>query len=377
MRGRFFAPLLALLCLWAVACCSPRRAPAQADPLTADSIRAVPVHRFDFESDPPDDPTLTPEELSGIAWIGDDRYLAVGDAHAALHRLTIRVDPRTGRVLSAEIAGAIPLRDESGARVPEPAMAEDREALAYDPAREEVWVANEHTGTDKRRPSIARHRVSDGRATALLRMNADSVLSVFDRARSNRGFESLARASDGTVWTANEDALRIDGPIGGRTEGGVVRLQRLDAEMIPGAQHAYRVDPWSMRIRSPGLLSGREISGLSELVALPGGRLLALERALCGDRGGVATLRSRLYLVDVSGATDVSAREFRSGLAGKSYVAARKVLLWQETWGLTNSNFEAMTLGPTLEDGSRLLILLADNNAGTSQALFTMRMSGR
>ena len=357
--------------------CAARSAPANADPLATDSIRARPVHRFDFESQTGDDPALVPEELSGIVWLGDDRYLAVGDAHAALHRLTIRVDPRTGAVLSAETSDAMPLRDESGSRIPEPAMAEDREAIALDPGRGEVWIANEQTLADKSQPSIEGYHLADGRRIGLVRCDSDSLLGVFAHTRPNRDFESLARAPDGSgYWTANEDALAIDGPATSGSASGAVRLQRLDAEMRPGAQFAYRVDPWTASIRSPMLLAGREVSGLSELVALPGGRLLALERAFSGDARGNANLRSRLYLVDPAGATDVSREPLRSGLAGKSYVPARKALLWQENWGLTNSNFEGMTLGPALEDGSRLLVLIADNNAGTGQAVFTIRLLG-
>jgi hypothetical protein len=377
MRLGIFLALLACIELTVWGGCAARSAPAHADPLAADSIRARPVHRFDFESQAGDDPTLTPEELSGIVWLGDDRYLAVGDAHAAIHRLTIRVDPRTGAVLSAEMGDAMPLRDESGSRIPEPAMAEDREGFALDAGRGEVWIANEQTLADKSLPSIEGYRFTDGRRARLVRCDTDSVLAVFAHTRPNRDFESLARSPDGSgFWTANEDALVIDGPATSGSVSGVVRLQRLDSEMRSGAQFAYLVDPWRASIRSPMILAGREVSGLSELIALPGGRLLALERAFAGDIGGNASLRSRLYLVDPTGATDVSREPLRSGLAGKSYVPARKALLWQELWGLTNSNFEGMTLGPTLADGSRLLVLIADNNAGTSQALFTIRLTG-
>jgi hypothetical protein len=377
MRPGVLLALLACIEVAVWAGCAARGAPAHADPLATDSIRAHPVHRFDFESQAGDDPTLVPEELSGIVWMGDDRYLAVGDAHAAIHRLTIRVNPRTGAILSAQTGDAMPLRDESGSRIPEPAMAEDREGIALDPGRGEVWIANEQTLADKSMPSIEGYRLEDGRRIALVRCDSDSVLAVFAHTRPNRDFESLARSPDDSgYWTANEDALTIDGPAATASASGIVRLQRLDSAMRPGAQFAYRVDPWTASIRSPMLLAGREVSGLSELIALPGGRLLALERAFSGDVRGMANLRSRLYLVDPTGATNVSREPLRSGLAGKSFVPARKALLWQENWGLTNSNFEGMTLGPTLEDGSRLLVLIADNNAGTMQALFTIRLTG-
>ena len=342
------------------------------NPIAAESMRAVPVRRFDFESPATDDPTLAAEELSGLAPIRGDEYIAVSDAHAVVHRINIRIDPKTGAVVAATIGSAIPLTDETGARLREPANAKDREAIVCDPDSDEIWIADERTGKDPKAPSISRHRLTDGVRTALLTCDHDSTLSVFRRIRSNKGFESLALAPDGTLWAANEDVLAVDGTATGRTAPGIVRLLHLDRALRPQAQFAYEVDPWRHPLQTPILLAGQEVSGLSELVALPHGRLLALERSFSGDARGMPTLENRLYLVDPSGATNIA--PFRSGLTGQSYVPAKKFLLWQQDWGLTNSNFEGMALGPTLSDGSRSLILIADNDGGTRQSLFTLRL---
>ena len=348
------------------------------DALSSHALRAVPVGRFDFKSpEPGKDATLTPEELSGIVWIERDRYLTIGDAHAVVHPLTIVTDPRTGAVRSASFEAPLLLCDTSGSRIPEPAMAEDREGIAYDPARHEILIANEQTSADKRWPSIERHS-SDGKTLAVLRADSDPALVPFLHMRPNRGFESLTRAPDGSAfWTANEDALLVDGAAASDSAGAVVRLLELDPDLRPVAQFAYPIDGYPAKIVSPSFLVGKDLSGLSELLALPGGGLLALERSFSGDVGGIASLRSRLYLVDLKGATDVSAPEYRDGLAGKRYTPVKKRLLWEEGWGLSNSNFEGMTLGPELPDGSQLLVLVADNNGGSAQALFTLRLEAR
>jgi hypothetical protein len=368
----FVAGAIALFAGTGGAAESKARATRTRDPLTAATMRAVPVRRFEFESPATDDPTLAAEELSGLAPIRGDEYIAVSDAHAVVHRITIRIDLKTGAVLSAAIGSAVPLADETGARLPEPANAKDREAIVCDPDSGEVWIANERTGKDAKTPSISRHRLADGVRTAFLTCDHDSTLLVFRRIRSNKGFESLALAPDGTLWTANEDALTVDGAAAGRTAPGIVRLQQLDRALRPGPQFAYEVDPWRHPLQSPILLAGQEVSGLSELLALPHGRLLALERSFSGDAHGMPTLENRLYLVDPSAATNIA--PFRSGLAGQSYVPAKKVLLWRQDWGLTNSNFEGMAFGPKLADGSRSLILIADNDGGTRQSLFTLRL---
>ena len=168
----------------------------------------------------------------------------------------------------------------------------------------------------------------------------------------------------------------MDGPPASQSAGGVVRLQKLDDAMHPLAQYAYEVDPYLMRITSPFFLARSDVSGLSEILALEDGRLLALERSFAGDSTGSAGFRNRLYLVDVKGATDVSQGELASGLAGRAYTPARKSLLWELSSGFTNSNFEGMTFGGRLANGDRLLILIADNDTGRSEALYALRLAG-
>lgn len=370
--------LLLTVALSALAVSSACAAKRASDRLASGPLRVVPVGRFDFESpDAGADPTLAPEELSGITWMEGDRYLAIGDAHAVVHPLTIALDHRTGAVQSATFGTPIPLRDASGSRISEPAMAEDREGIALLPERREIRIANEQTGLDKRWPSLERYGMDDGRSRGVLRVDADPALAPFRECRPNKSFEALACAQDGSCWTANEDAATVDGPAAGESSGAVVRLLHLDPDLRPLEQIAYPLDPYGATIRNPSIVAGRELSGVADLAILPGGRLLVLERSFGGDIGGNASLRTRLYLVDRAGATDVSQPEFRAGLQGKRYTPVRKTLLWEESWGLTNSNFEGIALGPELSDGSRAVILVADNNGGPAQSLFTLRLRRR
>jgi hypothetical protein len=146
--------------------------------------------------------------------------------------------------------------------------------------------------------------------------------------------------------------------------------------MHPVAQYAYPIDSYARRIASPFFLVGSDVNGVSDLAALPDGRLLVLERAFSGDDAGAANFRQRIYLVDVTEATDVSRGEPALGLAGRKYVPARKKLLWELNSGFTNSNFEGMCLGGPLENGDQLLLLVCDNDQGRSQALYSLRLAG-
>lgn len=283
--------------------------------------------------------TAGPWELSGLAHAGGDGYYAVGDSGALLVPLAIGVSRATGAVTGVTSGTTVVL-----------AAGVDLEGVAFDPGTGAV-LASDEVG-----PAIRRYDPSSGALVGSL-----SLPSVFSSARSNRSLESLARdAASGALWTANEDTLVPDGPATTVAAGGVVRLQRFDAAGLPSGQWAYRTDAIP-----GGALGGLETSGVVDLLVLPSGELLVLERSLSSLFFG-----ARIYQVDLASATDTGALV---SLAGAGYTAAAKTLLWSAT-GL-GANFEGLALGPQLDDGSSSLLLVADDNGGTGQTLYPLRVS--
>jgi hypothetical protein len=280
------------------------------------------------------------KELSGIAWLDAARYLAVSDEDGSLITLRIAIDPRDGRVQSATVEER---RMLSGSR--------DLEGIAMSADGTRVFVA------DERGPSIREYRLADG-----ARLRTVAVPPPFAALRHNLGFEALARSADGGLWAANEDALAVDGPTTSSDTGAWVRLQRFDAELRPSGQFAYRLDAVGSEMMIPN-----RGTGLSELVALPDGRLLALERAL-----GIGGLRIRLYEVDVGEAADVSRV---ANLSEAKIRPASKRLLWERQ--SPRENYEGAALGPTLADGSRSLLLISDDGHGLTQTLYPLRLRAR
>jgi hypothetical protein len=184
--------------------------------------------------------------------------------------------------------------------------------------------------------------------------------TIFNSDRNNFAFESLTHAVDGeTYWTANEGALSTDGPLADSTQGTTVRLQKFSytgaGVLTIGPQFAYQVDP----IHTSSGPQAR--SGLSDLIALPDGSLLALERSLGFIGGFFPDYRTRIYRVTFDGATDVSVAPFDAGLSGQSYTPVTKTLLWS---GQTAGNLEGLALGPLLPNGAWSLIGVVDNSGG-------------
>jgi hypothetical protein len=274
-------------------------------------------------------------ELSGLAWAGGERWAAVSDDDGGLFWLRLAVDPASGRVTAAAVEGSVTLTGSN-----------DLEGIALAPDGASVAV------TDEVGPALREYALPSGR---LLRRA--ELPAVFATLRRNLGLEALTRDAAGQLWTANEEALRVDGPTSAAAPGTTVRLLRLDADLRPTGQWAYRVDP----VAGEPVLADRG-SGLSELAALPDGRLLALERSF-GSEG----LRIRLYEVDLDGATEVS-RLLR--LANAEVAPVGKHLLWERN--SLRANFEGVALGPRLADGGRSLVLVSDDGHQLGQALYPL-----
>ncbi|NDC54464.1 MAG: esterase-like activity of phytase family protein [Planctomycetia bacterium] len=268
--------------------------------------------------------------LSGLAWLGDDRYVAILDnsRHVLRLRLAVAAD---GMPQSARDLEVVTLAEHH-----------DFEDVAPSPADAAgVYLCEEDT------PAIRAFRLTDGGAAGQVQLPA-----VFRTRRANRGPEALALDPDGRhLWTANEEALEVDGPPPAANLGTVVRLTRLAlAPGEPTRQVAYRADPPHEFIP---VAAGPVLSGVVAVVPLGEGRLLVVERS---GGPGLPPFENRVYLVDVAGAPDVS--QIDRGLADRHGAIVAKRLLWSGALGL---NIEGMAMGPRLDGRRRALLAVADN----------------
>ncbi len=287
--------------------------------------------------------------LSGITWAGGSTFWAVMDNSNKLIQLDVSFhDDAT--VLAAAVIGGLAL-----------AQSRDFEGIAYtDAVRNSVFLSDETMPA----MGLREFSLADG---ALLQTVA--VPEVFNTVRSNYGLESLTRRRGGQVmWTANEEALTVDGSLSSTTSGSVVRLQQFDVtgdQLTAARQWAYVTEPVHRDTNDDPTQTGAlSRSGLVELVALPDGRLLALERsfALAGTQNAGSQYRNSIFLLDFAEATDVSG--FDAGLIGQTYEPVEKTLLWQATrgvfWPDPIGNLEGLALGPQLAGGNHVLLGIVD-----------------
>jgi len=288
-------------------------------------------------------------ELSGITFSGGTSYYAVGDNGATtIWQVYTSLDSATGRIRSTLVTGGI------GA----PGLGTDSEGIALGPDGRNVWVSDEVAS------SINEFNLASG-----LKVGSVTVPDIYRPAnvQNNMGLESLSYGLD-KLWTGNEEALKPDGALSTTSAGSWVRIQEFDGpDFAPATQYAYRTDP----IFRMSPFVNVERSGLVDLLALPNGDILTLEREL----GGLLPhYRTRVYLIDFTGASDVATVP---SLSDGGFTAVGKTLLWQGNTAF--NNFEGITLGPKRSDGSYSLLLVSDNGSGTlgqRQTSFSLILNG-
>ncbi len=288
-------------------------------------------------------------QLSGITYTGGQQYYVVGDSEAKAYPLTIKVDPVSGQVRSASFGRPISL-----------SKGRDLEGIAYHRQRRTLFVADEAPTSEG--PVIREMAIRNGSLLKTI-----PVSTVYSRFRDNFGLESLAyHHGSRTLWTANEETLKGDGPITSPSQGARIRLQQFNAALEPVGQFVYPVDPLSGT--SP--FTEFERRGVVDLAALSEGRLLVLERELGGK---IPTFRYSIYLAEIAQATDVS--DIARLKHSKGWNKTQKSLLWEKMVGV-HHNFEGMTIGKSLGSGRYTLMLVSDNGGGLRQAIWSLVLSG-
>ena len=301
---------------------------------------------FDFSADA--------EQLSGIAWLNGSTFYAVGDTSnlRRVYEFNIRVSPANGHITEATLVQSLNL-----------AAGFDLEGIAWCRPRGTWFISDE--GSPPSGGVLREHILPGGDLVRTI-----ATPSPLEKTRANFSFESCSWGA-GVLWTANEEALSHESTLSTASTGSLIRLQQFDHALNPAGQWVYETDSYGF----DSSLTTVERSGVVDLLALPDGSLLVLERAL--GIGLIPSFRNRIYLLDFAVATDVSLVD---DLDEEKFTPVSKSLLWEKNFGSVPSrNFEGLTLGPSLPllgDKSFSVLLVADNGSGTQQHLYPLVVNG-
>lgn len=287
-------------------------------------------------------------ETGGYVAISDDRS---DHGPARYYRLLIGVGP--GGVAGMAPVGVTLLRQPDGATFPQKGI--DPEGLRRT-AKGTYLYSSEGDANTLIAPFVREMR-ADGTYIRDFEIAA-KYLPAQDKTRGirfNLAFESLTIAPGGRlVFAATENALVQDGPAATLTEGSPARIIRFDAVTgKPTGEFVYVTDKVAA---APTPADALATNGLTELLALSDTRFIAIERSFSAGAGHVV----KLYEVDVGRATNVIGLD--SLKAARWRPAAKTLLLDLGRLAIELHNLEGLTLGPTLPDGRRTLLVIADNN---------------
>ena len=197
----------------------------------------------------------------------------------------------------------------------------------------------------------------------------------------NYNFESLAFDSVRQyLWTIPESTLRKDGQPATPQNGlaNQLRLMRLNwgkmkedsnkeeySEQVSSKKDSRYMMTYAYQMDQPSTHKKADIyvMGVSELCVLPDGQLLVLEREAFIPKIKIgAFCKCKLYLINPLNSEEFSMKEKFS--SDTPFLKKRLLTEWKTGLSLSKrsfANYEGMCLGPMLEDGSQVVILLSDS----------------
>lgn len=271
-------------------------------------------------------------QYSAIAWLGDNHYAVVHDKEkgGGIVLFDIDINAATGEI--GDVTPTVP-SGTSGAVITDM----DNEGIAF--YNNKLYVSAE---ADQ---SIREYDLTGAATGGMFTIPSDMAVGKIS---TNAGFEALTyNATTGLFWTTTEASLPKDNYL-----SRLHRLQSFSNAGQPAKRYLYQMD--APQFSSEG--TTQYVHGISAMAALDDGRLVVLEREVYVPSDPLLSRGiSKLYVVDPVNDT--------AGILRKS------LLTTIDTNVVNLANYEGMCLGPTLDDGSRCLVLISDSQGTAYEML--------
>ena len=326
--------------------------------------------------------TVAAGNYSGIAHLHDDIYAVVSDkSDSALYfNFRIQVNPKTGEPEQVENLGFTERTDgtlNDGKPWQGLEKGFDHEAIVK-VSDSTLVIASEGYCRLKEFPILP---TSADAAKVGYQQNLWESRWPSSDFYPNYNFESLAFDSvHQYLWTIPESTLRKDGQPATPQNGlaNQLRLMRLNwgkmkedsnkeeySEQVSSKKAPRYMTTYAYQMDQPSTHKKADIyvMGVSELCVLPDGQLLVLEREAFIPKIKIgAFCKCKLYLINPLNSEEFSMKEKFS--SDTPFLKKRLLAEWKTGLSLSKrsfANYEGMCLGPKLEDGSQVVILLSDS----------------
>ena len=326
--------------------------------------------------------TVAAGNYSGIAHLHDDIYAVVSDkSDSALYfNFRIQVNPKTGELERVENLGFTERTDGT--------LNDGKPWLGLEKGFDHEAIVKVSDST----LVIASEGYCRLKEFPILPTSADAAKIGYQQNLwesrwpssdfyPNYNFESLAfDPVHQYLWTISESTLRKDGQPATPQNGLVnrLRLMRLNwgkmkedsnkeeySEQVSSKKDSRYMMTYAYQMDQPSTHKKADIyvMGVSELCVLPDGQLLVLEREAFIPKIKIgAFCKCKLYLINPLNSEVFSMKEKFS--SDTPFLKKRLLTEWKTGLSLSKrsfANYEGMCLGPMLEDGSQVVILLSDS----------------
>ena len=326
--------------------------------------------------------TVAAGNYSGIAHLHDDIYAVVSDkSDSALYfNFRIQVNPKTGELEQVENLGFIERTDGT--------LNDGKPWLGLEKGFDHEAIVKVSDST----LVIASEGYCRLKEFSILPTSADAAKVGYQQNLwesrwpssdfyPNYNFESLAFDSvHQYLWTIPESTLRKDGQPATPQNGlvNLLRLMRLNwgkmkedsnkeeySEQVSSKKDSRYMTTYAYQMDQPSTHKKADIyvMGVSELCVLPDGQLLVLEREAFIPKIKIgAFCKCKLYLINPLNSEEFSMKEKFS--SDTPFLKKNLLVEWKTGLSLSKrsfANYEGMCLGPKLEDGSQVVILLSDS----------------
>lgn len=326
--------------------------------------------------------TVAAGNYSGIAHLHDDIYAVVNDkSDSALYfNFRIQVNPKTGELEQVENLGFTERTDGT--------LNDGKPWLGLEKGFDHEAIVKVSDST----LVIASEGYCRLKEFPILPTSADAAKIGYQQNLwesrwpssdfyPNYNFESLAfDPVHQYLWSIPESTFRKDGQPATPQNGlaNRLRLMRLNwgkmkedsnkeeySEQVNSKKDSRYMMTYAYQMDQPSTHKKADIyvMGVSELCVLPDGQLLVLEREAFIPKIKIgAFCKCKLYLINPLNSEVFSMKEKFS--SDTPFLKKRLLTEWKTGLSLSKrsfANYEGMCLGPMLEDGSQVVILLSDS----------------
>jgi len=310
--------------------------------------------------------------LSGIDYDSTQGlYYLISDDRSAINAAryyTAKIFLNEKKIDSVVFVNVTTLLGENGKPYPnskqDPVHTPDPEALRYNPVTNQMIWTSEGERIVKGKDIVLENPAitlitPDGKYIDTFPLPQNLLMHATENGpRQNGVLEGMTFADHfKTLYVNVEEPIYEDGPRADVIENNAwIRIFKFDVASKKNiAQYAYKLDPVAYPATPADAF---KVNGIPDILSIGNHQLLVLERSFSTGR---LPCTIKIFLTDLTGATDIkNITSLKETPAARP--ATKKLLLNMDALGIYVDNVEGITFGPTLPNGHRTLLLVADNN---------------